>query len=206
MNVQADSDDKLLAAMQVNIPESEYMGMRVKTFMVQEWENEAYGYNDQGRASRPGIYTGLEELQANGRWKIWMTDTDAERRDHIPFMRMAVDLKAERLLVNGLGLGMVIKAALSLPHTKHIDVVEIDERVIHLVGPWYDPNRVHIHHADADVQRSLWPRGTKWDVAWHDVWPDGSPSHKPLMLRLMRSYVKRVKWQGAWDYDNIMKG
>lgn len=213
-DVPTDWDDRFMEAMQVDLPTADFEGMRVTKFEVKD-DLENWTYALEGRASTPGMYTRIQEKvpnpnyktgsrEAKHKWKIWMTDTEAERRDHLPPLRMAEFLNAERMLINGLGLGMVVKAALILPSIKHIDVVEIDERVIRLVGPSYDPDRVSIHHIDAVAMSKRWPPGTRWDVAWHDIWPGGHPIFKTEMVRLMRSYARRAKWQGAWAHDAIL--
>lgn len=212
-------DDAFMKAMRVEIPEADFEGMRIIKFEVKD-DLENWAYALEGRDSTPGWYTRLQEQvpdkpekerttahvdRRNGyKWRIWMTDTEAERRDHLPVLRMAKFLDAERAIINGLGLGCVVKGLLSIDTIKHIDVVEIDERVIHLVGPTLDPDRVHIHHCDALVQMKRWPRNTHWDVAWHDIWPGGHPKFRPIMDKLMRSYARRVKWQGAWAHEVIL--
>jgi hypothetical protein len=150
---------------QVDVPEGMSGNVEVKKFTVGEGDmirqiRDIFS----GRAVPPGTYT---KLLRNGR--LWMSDTPAEWYDNFEaFYRM--QRHGGRVLVNGLGLGMIVKAALTLPNVEHIDVVEIDEDVINLVGPTYDDPRVTIHHADAYEQMKRWPRGSKWSVAWHDIW------------------------------------
>ena len=114
--------------------------------------------------------------------------------------------KAHRMLINGLGLGMVLAAALTFENVTHIDVVENDERVIKLVGPHYttDP-RVQIHLADAYEQaRDGWPPGLYWDVIWSDIWPDLCLDNLPEMTRLLRSYGRRCGWHGCWGRELLL--
>ncbi len=179
-------------AMTVDLPECEEDGLSIRKFTV---ERDSFANFRLGaRATRPGTYTGLV---LNGR--LWMSDTDAEKRDHMPALRQMAINRVERVLINGLGLGMVLKAALTFDHVKHVDVVEIDERVLRLVGSHYakDP-RVHLHHADAYEQATKWPKGTTWDVAWSDIWPDASTDNLPSMTRLRRSYGRRTLWHDCW--------
>lgn len=182
----------LYDAMTVDLPECEQDGLRVERFTIspESYHNFKLGH----RATRAGTYTGLK---LNGR--LWMSDTDAEKRDHMPALHQMRNWEAKRVLINGLGLGMVLKAALTLEHVEHVDVVEIDERVINLVGPHYakDP-RVHLHHADAYEQATRWPAGTRWDVAWSDIWPDICTDNLKSMARLRRSYGRRTYWHDCW--------
>lgn len=185
-------------AMVVDLPECEQDGLKVERFTVEDHsiENLRLG----SRATRPGTYTGLK---LNGR--LWMSDTDAEKRDHMVAMRQISGLRARRILINGLGLGMVLKAALTLDHVEHVDVVEIDERVISLVGSHYaqDP-RVHLHHADAYEQMSRWPVGTRWDVGWSDIWPTICTDNLVGMTKLRRSYGRRTHWHDCWGRDLLL--
>ena len=180
--------------MTVTVPEGELDGLRVERFTVEEHSianlrEMLHG----GRQTRPGTYT---SLRAGG--TLWMSDTDAEKRDHMEALHQIRNWQAKRVLINGLGLGMVLAAALTFDHVEHVDVVEIDERVIRLVGPHYAGPRVTIHHADAYEQTKNWPAGTRWDVAWHDIWPHLCEDNLAEMARLHRSYGRRVDWQGSW--------
>lgn len=184
--------------MTVDLPECEQDGLRIERFTIEpnNWANFKLG----SRSTRPGIYTGL---MLNGR--LWMSDTDAEKRDHMPALQAMRSWRAKRVLINGLGLGMVLKAALTLDHVEHVDVVEIDERVIKLVGAHYakDP-RVHLHHADAYEQMSRWPVGTRWDVGWSDIWPDLCTDNLKSMTALRRSYGRRTEWHDCWGRELLV--
>jgi hypothetical protein len=182
-------------AMTVTVPEGAIGTLRVKRFTVEpdSFENMRLAWKG-GRQTRPGTYTALYD---GGR--LWMSDTDAEKRDHMEAVRAIQSRQAKRVLINGLGLGMVLAAALSFEHVEHVDVVEVDERVIELVGPHYAGPRVTCHHADAYEQAKNWPAGVRWDVAWHDIWPDLCEDNLPLMTRLHRSYGRRVDWQQSWS-------
>lgn len=180
-------------AMTVTVPEGSIGTLRVERFTVEPGSLANLRYALHGRSTRPGTYTALKDGDM-----LWMSDTDAEKADHLKALRAIRRLQARRVLVNGLGLGMVLAAALTFTHVGHIDVVEADERVIRLVGPHYAGPRVTIHHADAYEQARAWPPGTRWDVAWHDIWPSLCTDNLPEMARLHRSYGRRVTWQGSW--------
>jgi len=184
--------------MTVDLPECEQDGLKVERFTIER--NDIHNFRLGARATRPGTYTGL---MLNGR--LWMSDTDAEKRDHMNATHQMVSWRAKRVLINGLGLGMVLKAALTLDHVEHVDVVEIDERVIRLVGSHYaqDP-RVHLHHADAYKQASCWSKGTTWDVGWSDIWPDLCTDNLESMSRLRRSYGRRTNWHDCWGRELLV--
>lgn len=129
---------------------------------------------------------------------LWMSDTPDEMRDHL-FPWMEARERGGRILVHGLGLGMIVQAFLRMPQVEHVDVVESDERIIRLIGTHYAekyPGRITFHHGDAYTYR--FPPGTRWTVAWHDTWQHISADNWPEMNRLHRRYGSRVDWQWSW--------
>ncbi|MFD4858356.1 polyamine aminopropyltransferase [Streptomyces atratus] len=198
--------------MKVEVPIGEVRGMKIAQFEVKDpddWTDADKGRKDvispleyvrmqlDGRAPEPGWYTRLSEGDT-----VWMSDTTAERWDHAEPVQTIGSVKAERVIINGLGLGMVLAAALTYDHVKHVDVVEADDRVIDLVGPHYlkDP-RVRIHHGDAVEQMKKWGPDERWDVGWTDIWPDITPDNLPQMKEFADFYGARCGFHGNWSED-----
>ena len=175
----------------VSLPPGEMGGVELRRITVAPSSLENLRQAINGRSTRPGEYTGL---YIDG--LLWMSDTDAEWHDHWPIVRWFRYPATKRVLINGLGLGMVVQAALDSEYIEHIDVVEIDQRVIDLIGPHYSDPRVHIHQGDAYT--ITWPPGTRWDAVWHDIWRDLCTDNLALMARLHRRYGRRSDWQGSW--------
>lgn len=174
----------------VNVPCGESGDWKVSQFTVGDHDMKAVSYALHGRPVPPGTYT---RLLRKGAYEPVMSDTPAEVSDHLGFIYRATG----RCLVNGLGLGVVLKAILKKPDVTHVDVVELEQDVINLVWPTYkDHDRVTLHHADAYTIQ--WPKGTQWDYAWHDIWPDISTDNLPGIAKLKHKYAHAVKWQGAW--------
>lgn len=203
--------------MQVDIPVGEMNGIKVSKFEViapDAWTDEHEDRDDvvspiqvmrmarDGRAPRPGWYTRLSEKGVG----IWMSDTTAERRDHAEAVMYMSSAKAERVLINGLGIGMVLSAALSMDHVKHVDVVEKDERVIKLIGPHYlkDP-RVTIHHADAREMFDQWLDNVRWNAVWTDIWPSITPDNLPEMKEFTDFYGPRSDFHGNWSEEDAKR-
>lgn len=158
-----------------------------------------------GRAIPPGTYTKLVVGDDPDRELLWMSDTPAEKRDHIEAVRAMDAFEAKRVLINGLGLGMVLAAALSFDHVEQVDVVEVNPQIIELVGPYYEKDhRVRIHQADAYEQAKRWPTGTRWDVGWSDIWMNISTDDLAGHARLNRSYGRRCDWHGCWVHDLLV--
>jgi hypothetical protein len=187
----------------VDVPEGTLDGVTVERFEIvsNSMDHFIHSLRAGSRAAHPGVYTQL--LRDGYRW---MSDTTAERRDHVQVLTQMYNTDARRVLVNGLGLGMIVNAALAMPSVEHIDVVEIDERVARLVGPHYEKSgRVTVHVADAYEQTKRWPRGTRWDVGWSDIWPDLCTDNLVDMARLNRAYARRCAWHGCWGQELLRR-
>jgi len=141
-----------------------------------------------GRGCYPGTYT---QLVHKTRGTV-MSDTTAEADDAIPFVRQAKG----RVLIHGLGLGAVLQAVLAKTEVAHVDVVEIDADIIALVGDHYNCERLTIHHGDALTYK--WPRGTRWNIVWHDIWDNICTDNLPTMKRLRRMFARRCDVQMCW--------
>lgn len=147
----------------------------------------------EGRMAPGESYT---RLLVNGR--LWMSDTPDEYRDHVGFIVAAKG----RVLIHGLGLGCALKAILHRPEVEHVDVVEISEDVLSVIGPYFaQDSRVNLIHDDALTRK--WPTGSYWDAVWHDIWIDKDTNNRHTMGRLNRSFARRAGWQGAWSQEYI---
>lgn len=145
---------------------------------------------------------GFTALRHNG--EIWMSDTRAEIMEHTPLINKlwwTEHIPGKTVLINGLGIGMAIRACLA-HNIEHVDVVEIEQDVIDLVAPLFEGEPVTFHQGDAyEIQ---WPRGTSWDFAWHDIWPTISDDNLDGMRRLHRKYRRKVAWQDSWQYKGCL--
>ena len=178
----------------VNLPEGELGSVSIERFTVPK--NDIGNMLLGSRATRPGEYTAIKR---HGR--LWMSDTDAEVNDHRE-ADWQIQQRGGRVLVMGLGIGMIVNRALQYEHVEHVDVVEIDPEVAELVGQHYAGPRCTIHVADA--YEIKWPKGTRWSYAWHDIWPDLCEDNLPEMARLARSYGRRVDEQGFWGKSLLL--
>jgi hypothetical protein len=164
----------------------------------------------------PNVYAILEHDERG----LVMSDLPGEIAGSLPFLDHAAGLGASRILIAGLGLGIV--PAWLLEHTKawRIDVIEVDADLIRLTiraarmcadpgHSWADDPRLHIHHADA---HTWWPAGQhcalhqwcrvwdqRWDATWLDIWDLVSPHNLPSMDQLEARYgpVSDAIW--SWE-------
>jgi hypothetical protein len=178
---------------EVKVPDGKSGEWAVETFEVTkegaDLENLRAMFGG-GRTIAPGFY---KRLMRGG--TVVMSNTPAEIRDHCYFIWQAQ--KVENVLINGLGLGVALSEILKSDVVKRVDVVELSEDVIRLVGPTFasDP-RVHIHHADAMTYQP--PKGVRYGAVWHDIWDNICADNLPAMQKLHRRYGRRAAWQGSW--------
>ncbi len=177
----------------VTVPEGTSGKWSVVQFEIPEHSIENLRMMMDGRGATPGNYT---KLHCKGRGVI-MSDTPAEKQDHAQFVLEA----RGHCLINGLGLGMCLQAALLKPEVEHVTVVEIDQDVIDLVWRHYASDRCTIIHASAFDYKP--PKGIRYGAVWHDIWDSICVDNHDEMKRLHRKYGRRADWQGSWGRPEI---
>ena len=146
-----------------------------------------------GRGVPAGKYTALKR---NG--QTIMSDTPDEIKDILPMVRNATG----NILINGLGMGIVLKACLDNQKVTHVTVVENSLDVIHLVGKYYEDkygDRLTIVFGDAFDYKP--PVNVRYGAVWHDIWDNICGDNLPEMHKLHRKYGRRTDWQGSWCRD-----
>lgn len=127
--------------------------------------------------------------------EIVMEDSRSELQKHLPIWMAA----RGRVLVTGLGLGCVVRGLLAKQDVDQIDVVEIDDGILRVIGPEFAKNpRVNLHHGDA-LKIDL---PGKFDFAWHDLWKEGDGLQR-LHARLFIKYLRQCGPQGAWAFPRF---
>lgn len=189
--------------------------------------------------SRPGDLTSwIARAQAMpvtppGRWHtalvhrdrgLVMSDVPAEVAGALPFLDYAAGQPRRlRLLIAGLGLGIIPAWLLGHASIARIDIIEIDADVAGLItsgyreegapNQWAADPRLHIHHGDAHAwwpgpadrrgcathRSCVLPAGSTWHAAFFDIWDGISPANLPSMHRLTRRYARRVGKIWSWE-------
>lgn len=195
---------------QVDYPEAQHGRFHIQVYDIAQYDHgRLLTLRDEGmdRDTGHGTFRKLIERPEVGAPVLWMSDTRAEIMEHSPFFNKMfwaeLEPRPKRILINGLGLGVVVHGALTYKNVGHIDVVERDPDVAALVGQYLPADKVTVHIGDAYAMQ--WPAGTRWDLAWHDIWPNISDENLPGMERLRRKYRRTVGWQGFWQKSGCLK-
>lgn len=144
-------------------------------------------------APRPGIYTRLVHDERG----VIMSDTRQELLDLWDFKDMLKKSPGLDVHINGLGLGIFAKEALDRQF--RVEVLEIDQDVIDLVGSQLlalYPEHLAIIQGDALTWRP--PKGKRYGAVWHDIWDESNLDNWPEYKLLARRWGHWARVQGAW--------
>jgi len=176
-------------SIKINVPNGVSGDWSVETFDVKQDElSERMSMMKYGRGVPSGTY---KKLMRNN--TVVMSNTPDEIRDFMGFVR-----KAEgSVLVNGLGIGVLLKALLDKKEITKITVIEKSEDVINLVASTYlKDDRVDIINADAFEYKP--PKGERYNAVWHDIWDYICGDNVEEMKKLHRKYGRRADYQESW--------
>lgn len=139
---------------------------------------------------------------------VMMSDTWMEQR-----MNIDVVLRAHgKVLIAGLGIGMVLLPILAKPEVTSVLVIELNPDVVQLV-------EVAIRHAagsNADKLQVIvadifdWdpPKGELWDMIYFDIWPTICTDNLRDMTKLHRKFARRKNpgaWMNSWQREHLMR-
>jgi hypothetical protein len=185
-----------------DLPEGSAGPWAIKRFVVSDDDARMFNmrcFRNPDRMISPGTYTKL----VHDKRGVVMSDTPAERLDHIGF----VDTAEGNVLITGLGIGMVTNALLREGRHRNpvtrVTVVELDPDVIALTGPWLQAkfgDRLTIINADAYTYK--FSDSVRFDYAWHDIWDSICEDNIPLYGKIRRNYQRYMsapKRQACWS-------
>lgn len=154
-----------------------------------------------------GSYTRLVHA-VSGEDVVVMSDTPMEMFQHLRFWKAAHG----RVLIAGLGLGMIATALLKKPEVESVLVIEKSADVIELVG-WPMPDQLPTERKSAfrlqlaDIHDYLAESDEKFDCCWLDIWPTISADNLSEMLDLERTARQRVVRAGglvmSWEREVV---
>lgn len=178
-----------MANIEINVPDGISGNVKVETFEVPKNDfSQMMSMLKYGRGVPEGIY---KRLLING--TCVMSNTPDEIKDFEHFVRLAKG----SILINGLGIGVLLKALLNKPEITEITVIEKSEDVIKLVAPTYlTDSRVTIINADAFEYKP--PKDKYYDAVWHDIWDYICGDNLNEMKTLHRKYGRKANYQESW--------
>jgi hypothetical protein len=156
----------------------------------------------------PGTYVRLLEHMVVGTGRqslLWTTDTPMERRTSFDLLERA----RGRLLIGGLGIGMVVVPLLAKPEVTEVVVVEREQGVIDLVLPQLlalpGSEKLHVRCGDATERP---PKGDLYDGIWFDIWPNISADNWEEMKTLHRQFRRHLTdngWVRSWRQKDCQR-
>ncbi len=171
----------------VNIKEGKKWTAEIKKFKVSEGDAKLFNMRQLWRGWRfiiSGTYT---KLLIN--WKLMMSDTQAEMKDHV----WCVEQAKWNVFIAGLWLGMVVNAIAEKEEVKSVTVLEINKDVIALVKDSLH-KKVRVIKADVfdfDIKED-------YDFGWFDIWMYISEDNVSEFKKLKRKYRENIKKIGFW--------
>jgi len=175
---------------EIQVPDGVCGDYRVETFTVSKNDSRFTSYRPNGY-----VPAGTYKRLMRG-CQLVMSNTPIE----VDSNRVFISWAKGKVLINGLGLGMVLTEIFKKEEVTEVTVVEISEEVINLVGTSFkDDPRVNIIHADALEYKP--PKGKRFDCVWHDIWDNICVDNLSEMSTLHRRYGRRTDWQESWQKD-----
>lgn len=128
--------------------------------------------------------------------KLMMSDTTAEKMANSKFVSHA----RGRVLIAGLGLGMILYPTLVKPNVTNITVVEINKDVIDLIQPHvrtFPGANKKLEIINNDIY-DYEPPNVKFDTIYFDIWPESPSEEEQEELEATAANWAPNAWIGFW--------
>lgn len=186
------------------VPEGQRGVARVEHFTLSDAEASFLAAEARDWSIVPGRYARLYVRDA-----LVMSDTLMERESNWEFVSHATG----RVLIAGLGLGMVLPPVLEKPDVEHVTVLEVEPDVIDLVEPAYAAAIAAggLRILQADVHSWQPEPDERFDTIYFDVWPDITTSNLPEIEALHARYAPWLNtanpsaWLGSWQHERLLE-
>ena len=186
------------------IPEGKRGEAEIKHFEITSLQSMMSAQHGAAGFVEEGQYA---KLVVNG--KLMMTDTRHERVTNREVVRRAHG----KVLIAGLGLGMILTRILKKPEVKSVTIVEKSKDVCELIWPHV---RTMERHSDCSIALDCddiftWKpnKSDRWNVIYFDIWPDHSEKNLPEIAKLHQKYKYYLDrtdpkcWMGSWEQDTL---
>lgn len=176
----------------IDVPDGVSGIWKVETFTVSEDDAKFAAMRAAFHGGRGSLPAGEYKRLYRGKTLV-MSNTPDEISDFKYFAHIAHG----SVLINGLGLGVLLKALLNKPEITDITIIEKSEDVIKLVAPTYSiDKRITIINADAFTY--IPQKGKRFNFVWHDIWDYITSDNLPEMTKLHRKYGTKCDYQDSW--------
>jgi hypothetical protein len=192
----------------LDLPEGECGEWSIRRFRVARehvWRQIVEVCNS-GRYVPPGYYTGLFRRLPSPiggkQWEIIMSDTPDEIKD---IMHPVIHARG-KVLIAGLGLGVVLNALAMKSNTTHITVIEQSSDVLTLVREHYGnkyPGKITFIQANIFEWKP--PKNERWNYAWFDIWDTLNLANLPQMAHLHRRFCRKADQYGSWGQKFLQR-
>lgn len=130
-----------------------------------------------------------------------MSDTPMEHRTNYDILKKANG----DVLIGGLGIGMILIPLMNKEEVKSITIVEKYQDIIDMVGSQLSLND-KIKIVQGDIFENNFPRGTKFDTIYFDIWNYINSDIYEEMKELKKKYKRCLRskkensnsWIGCW--------
>jgi hypothetical protein len=182
------------------IPEAEKGSAKIKHFEMTKEESSftlIRAFRDPMSYCPPGKYA---KLVIDG--QIVMSDTKMERDSN----HRIGSQSHGKVLIAGLGIGMVLTAVLKRKEVKSVIVIEKNADVIDLVSPHFKHRKLSIFNADIFE----WKPTQKFDTIYFDIWPDINTDNLDDIAKLHRRFSRYLNrdnpesWIDSWQRDFLI--
>lgn len=186
----------------VDVPEGESGPFRIIKETLTEQDVALTNLRAEFRGGNyipPGTYTRLVTGRGFSE-DVVMSDTPGEMREHRDFERKAQG----KVLIAGLGLGVILQAVAEKPEVEHVHVIEKSPDVIKLVWQhWKDRYGDKISLTQADIMEYKPKRGETYGAIWFDIWTNRCVDDLKEHTILLRRWARRAKWRGCWIHEEL---
>ena len=128
--------------------------------------------------------------------ELMMSDTPMERKSNSTFVQKANG----KVLIAGLGLGLIIQAILDKEEVTEVVVIEKHQDVIDLVYPKFKSKKLKVICADIDEWKPS--KEEKFDVIYFDIWADISVDNLEHIRKLHNKFKNSVNRANPNFYIN----
>lgn len=153
-------------------------------------------------ALRPGMYTPEGTyVQLHVGNVLMMSDTRHEKITNYEVVHQAKG----RVLIAGLGVGMIIHPIAAKEEVDSIVILEKSRDVIDLVAPSL-PGGKKITVIQGDVLEIIPPKELRYDTIYFDIWPSITTENLPEINMLHRRWRSRLStggWMDSWCRDQL---